>query len=468
MGKMGVTAAVIGGAAMCAAAVLVRNHLRNSSQCSPDDAVVMHAGLALEGGTKLEILIRDDNLSSHIPHKLIKNILLCLPVKLLLRFRCVSKPWRSLIDSKKFIKEYILRNIKCYHGFGLVVRALSQGELFYLADVDSLSDSAATGIVDPLKTYFSGAELVGSCNGLVCLWKNPSNIILWNPTTKKCRGVPGRGDLESHLGFVGSCVVGFGFDHLNDDYKVMRTVDSQWSGIKVFVYSLKRNSWTQAKTVPNKIRLITNNEICSNAKFGMHANVSLYWMAAEDLGDAYWHSKSRFLFAFDLAVETHRIVPFPAGVIKTDKNRMGLAVLNGSLCLIDHYVNSRTDIWLLNDNGVQNSWSKLLSVEQRGKLGKFKCLWPVAIWKTQNDVLLLVDKRKLVWYNRERNDVLDVQIHGFPNEFDILAYTESLARPTYRFKLDEKQVLKKSEEKKQKKQQKKENNMSNLVLRNKS
>lgn len=85
------TAAVVGGAAVCAAVglLLVRNQLRSSSQCARADEILkefkdkcgtqssklkqvadamtveMHAGLASEGGSKLKMLISYvDNLPS--------------------------------------------------------------------------------------------------------------------------------------------------------------------------------------------------------------------------------------------------------------------------------------------------------------------------------------------------------------------------------------------------------------------
>lgn len=94
MGKVGVTAAVVGGAAVCAAVgLLVRNQLRSSGQCARADAILkefkdkcgaqnsklkqvadamtveMHAGLASEGGSKLKMLISYvDNLPSGWVH----------------------------------------------------------------------------------------------------------------------------------------------------------------------------------------------------------------------------------------------------------------------------------------------------------------------------------------------------------------------------------------------------------------
>lgn len=90
MGKVGVTAAVVGGAAVCAAVgLVVRNQIMSSGQCARADVILkefkdkcgtpssklkqvadamtveMHAGLASEGGSKLKMLISYvDNLPS--------------------------------------------------------------------------------------------------------------------------------------------------------------------------------------------------------------------------------------------------------------------------------------------------------------------------------------------------------------------------------------------------------------------
>ncbi|KAK1369378.1 hypothetical protein POM88_035470 [Heracleum sosnowskyi] len=104
-------------------------------------------------------------------------------------------------------------------------------------------------------------------------------------------------------------------------------------------------------------------------------------------------SDSHFLFAFHLRVERHRELSLPAAVVnKTagvpDKSGIGLFVFDRCLGLIDNYARSHTDIWLMNDNGVENCWSKLLSVEQPGTIGSFDIVWPVVFSKTRNQYLL--------------------------------------------------------------------------------
>ena len=48
---------------------------------------------------------------SEIPRDIITDVLSRVPVKSLLRFRCVSKPWCSLIDSPHFVKTHLNRSV---------------------------------------------------------------------------------------------------------------------------------------------------------------------------------------------------------------------------------------------------------------------------------------------------------------------------------------------------------------------
>lgn len=45
----------------------------------------------------------------HVPEEIIEEILCNLPVKNLLRFKCVSKQWRSSISGKQFINRHLAK-----------------------------------------------------------------------------------------------------------------------------------------------------------------------------------------------------------------------------------------------------------------------------------------------------------------------------------------------------------------------
>ncbi|KAK1377955.1 hypothetical protein POM88_024699 [Heracleum sosnowskyi] len=303
--------------------------------------------------------------TSHLPQELLLEVLLRVPVKPLLRFRCVSKPWCSLIDNASFGLKHLEKSIECNPDSGIVVREYLKGEKHYLVDVDSEDEFTAVEIADSLKTDLSGTR------------------------------------------YAGSCVVGFGYDHVSDDYKVMRTYDSQIYNIMVSVYSLKSNTWTRADTISNDIRIWGD--------FGVYANGSLYWLGEDNN-----------IFAFDLGVHRHRELSYPAGVDSTGETGIGLVALNRCLCLIHECHGSCTDLWLMNNNGEENSWSKILSLEQPGLLGSYKKLFPVAFSKTRDNILLSLDGDKFIWYDHERKKVKNVTLNGFPQPPDLLVYTESL------------------------------------------
>ncbi|XP_074341110.1 F-box protein CPR1-like isoform X1 [Apium graveolens] len=353
--------------------------------------------------------------TSHLPQELLLEVLLRVPVKPLLRFRCVSKPWCSLIDNTCFGLKHLEKSIECNPDSGIIVREISKSGKGkqYLVDVDSEDEFTAAEIGDSLKTDLSGTSYVGTCNGLVCLWKRndqtEDDIFLWNPATRKIRKLPRANNIPIPFMLIGSCVVGFGYDHVNDDYKVMRTYDSQIYNILVSVYSLKSNTWTRADTISNEIRIWGD--------FGVFANGSLYWLTDDNN-----------IFAFDLGVHRHRELSYPAGMDRTGKIAIGLFALKRCLCLINNYPRSRTDFWLMNSNAEENFWTKILSVEQSSIPGFYKQLYPVASSKTGNNILLFVDGDKLMWYDHGKKKVKNVTLNGFPQPADFLVYTESLVQ----------------------------------------
>ncbi|KAK1377883.1 F-box domain-containing protein [Heracleum sosnowskyi] len=271
-----------------------------------------------------------------------------------------------------------------------------------------------------IRTCLSGtSKYLGSCNGIDGFW-TPTNleegeddIFLWNPKTRELKKLPRVNNILIPIQLIGVELVGFGYDHVNDDYKVMRT--SGYGPINrtvvVSVYSLKNNSWARAETISTGINL---SSFSLYSKFGVFANGSLFWLGKDNI------------CAYDLGVHRLSELPFPPGLDK--KNGKALHDFNRCLCFIDTCPGSRLDMWVLNNNRVENSWSKLISVEQPGPgvLGSFEFIYPITFSKAQNEILLMVDDNRLVWYDRERNQFKNVALHGFPESFDLLDYDESL------------------------------------------
>ncbi|XP_021741360.1 F-box protein At4g22390-like [Chenopodium quinoa] len=166
-----------------------------------------------------------------LPMELITSILTRLPTKSLLRFKCVSKAWNSLISSTHLIGLHLAHSLSSdrrllilNYGSHLESTPLKWG---YELDVDN------DLMRFDLPSSFSGFEvsICGCCNGLIALvCRNVDDprlfkFILWNPSMNSyfvlpC--IPVVGDLSSE--FMGVSF-GFGYDCGNDDYKIVRIVD---------------------------------------------------------------------------------------------------------------------------------------------------------------------------------------------------------------------------------------------------
>lgn len=74
-----------------------------------------------------------------LPNELIDEILCRVPVKYLIRCRCVSKEWCSIIDSNAFIETHSKRTSECNLDRGVVISGDGIGKVF-LTDVEALRD----------------------------------------------------------------------------------------------------------------------------------------------------------------------------------------------------------------------------------------------------------------------------------------------------------------------------------------
>lgn len=373
------------------------------------------------------------NATVYFEEDLIAQILDRLPVKTLLRCRCVSKPCCSLIDSPHFVKAHLKRSAECNTNTGLIIRGVHSDWLY----ADSLHDSTTSVEIDEtLRTLLLGTSLVGSCNGLICTYKPKTGIFLWNLATRRFRKLPTAPSdflrpFEIDPFLYDPFLYGFGYDAVNDDYKVLSIFhpdgcDLDGSELEVVVYSLKNNSWRRLSNISNDFLL--------TFYYGMF--LGLHWITNKTLGSESCQS----ILAFDLAAENYREVPIPKVRIN-NPHEWSLCIFAESLCvLIFHHPYICIDIWLMNDYGVGNSWCKLFSLEHQEIIRSFVSAGLVAYSKSRKDVLVQVVMRKLIWYNLETKEIKTVKIGNMPSVFhQVEVYTESLVAPDYIHASNEKQ-----------------------------
>ncbi|XP_038894348.1 F-box protein CPR1 [Benincasa hispida] len=357
-----------------------------------------------------------------IPLDLVVDIIWRLPAKALLRFRQVSKIWKRLIDCSNFVNLHMKKSIDSQVHCHLIIRKNSD---LFSVDLD-LFDPAVE-LIHPLMCYGSRINIWGSCNGILCICNVAEDIALWNPSTRKYRILPSLPSERLRDGVLRFAIesYGFGFDSVHDDFKLLKI--SQFIGLEdpldfdshVKVFSMRKFCWMPIESMTYILRY--------NTKMGVFVNSALHWVVSRNLG----MGSADLVVAFDLGTDKFQEIPLPE--LTDSQCEIHVDVLGGCLCLLANFDRIRFEVWVMKEYGVKESWMKLLTVSQVDFVGSIKSVKPLSYSKTGCKVLLLHNRRKLIWYDLHTQKVHDAVIDGLPHSFDAETLVESLISvDTYR------------------------------------
>ncbi|WRX26801.1 F-box domain - like 10, partial [Theobroma cacao] len=260
---------------------------------------------------------------STLPTDLIIADILCrLPVKTLLRFKCVSKLW-------DFAKLHLHQSLKANTNLKLVLDNTTENdEKAYPVDFNSLCNLVQfpRPFTAEMNNYHS--RIFGSCNGLLAEYHRDAGIALWNPSTQKCHYLPAIADdvsMDHYIipgyGYDNDTIPGFGYDVISNDYKVVKMMRFKSQNcFKVMIYSLKAISWRRIKDCPYDIPFICND--------GAYANGCLHWIG-DEINDLFY---GKLIFALDLGDEEYHEVP-ECDIDIRDFGYKNVGVLGGCLCV---------------------------------------------------------------------------------------------------------------------------------------
>ncbi|KAK9707189.1 hypothetical protein RND81_07G178700 [Saponaria officinalis] len=217
----------------------------------------------------------DDSSDIHIPADLLHDILSRLPTKSLMRFRCVCKSWYSLITHDLEFHKRHLGNFNSNNngprwiGYQIGESCDYSTTKFWLYDESFDSDKIQAYHIHreetvPVEFYFS--KIVGSCNGIVCLYLPVDEetlgilpeewgfgkflICLWNPSIRKYRRIEFPWKAANYYGFKDNSMMGFGLSIKSSVYKLVIICKDEHGEDHVYVYSLWTSSWTEIKAKP--------------------------------------------------------------------------------------------------------------------------------------------------------------------------------------------------------------------------
>nr|BAJ24878.1 S-locus linked F-box protein type-6 [Petunia x hybrida] len=357
-----------------------------------------------------------------------------LPVKSLMRFKFVSKSFFTLIQSSTFINLHLYNTTAPGDEYILLKRCFIQENNQYKTILSFLAgddDDYLNPIFQDLDvTHLTSTrncdhdQLIGPCHGLMALMDTQTTI-LFNPSTRNYR--PLRPSPFSCPQGFHRCIqaVGFGFDTVSNDYKVVRIsiiykvdYDDEYPeerDRKFEVYDLGIDYWRE---LDNLSRELTT--FCVTHCSQMFYKGACHWIASLDI-DAY------IILCFDMSSETFRSLKIPESCHIINGPTCRLALVHDTLTLIYYpypepeipVEKDFINIWFMNEYNVYESWIRKYTI--RGLLIDS----PLTVWK---GYLLLYQSRSgcLMSYNLNYNDVREFNFHGYPKSLRAIVYKDSL------------------------------------------
>ncbi|CAJ2655459.1 unnamed protein product [Trifolium pratense] len=243
----------------------------------------------------------------YLPHELMIEILLKLPVKSLICFKCVCKSWFSLISDPHFANSHFqltthTHRIMCVSNSPTEFCSIDfEAFVNYDPRLSSLSmNFSLPGSHLPFK-------IIGSCRGFILLYRR-RDIFLWNPSTgfkKQISLSPLVFKLVTNYGYDN--LFGFGYDQSRDDYLVVvlyhdPTVANSFSSHLEF-FSIRDNRWKEIEGT----HLPSYDLIYSK---GLLFNGVIHWLALRS--DLESDLEIKVIVAFDLTERKLFEMPLPS------------------------------------------------------------------------------------------------------------------------------------------------------------
>lgn len=263
---------------------------------------------------------------AELPTDIISNVLSRLPVKTLLRFRCVSKSWRSIIDHRSFADLVLAQPLGRSEVTSLIsvignMEPSRFGRRFFSLDHH-------TGLATPLpqldRTVNSTGEDSQSVNGLIC-FDIGDLTYLCNIGTREVRALPPTGpDFPVHLHRGIHSFSALGFDPVAKQYKVMKTWVSNalnHSGEVITAHkilTLGTSSWRKIDSGP--IDFPWGGSVCING--------AIHFLTLDLMSN-------KIIVVFDVGTEKFRTLTFPDGALD-QVHKMKLIAFGGRLTVLDY------------------------------------------------------------------------------------------------------------------------------------
>ncbi|XP_057415928.1 F-box/kelch-repeat protein At3g06240-like [Lotus japonicus] len=289
-----------------------------------------------------------------LPDELIVAILVRLPVSSLLRFKCVSKLWLSLISDTQFAKSHF--DLAASPTHRLLLNCTHQLQ-FQSLDIDSSPPNNESALLQYLRQEFHGygieyhidfhpkLHVLGSCRGfLLLLSPNQNDFIVSNPSTGVQTLIPS----STSFRYSRHSQYGIGYDESTDDYLLVSI-----NSFTIDLFSLKTN-------LPCSLPLDHEYQLYDYyfaSPIDLFLHGSLHWLVTSSL------TKLSVVLAFDLVGKSlSEIALSPDLALKRKPYHFiemtGCLGLCPGLCYSGNL--GIIEIWIMKEYKLQSSWTKIV------------------------------------------------------------------------------------------------------------
>ncbi|XP_068642587.1 putative F-box/kelch-repeat protein At1g12870 [Aristolochia californica] len=262
-----------------------------------------------------------------VPDEILVQVLIRLPVKSLLRFKCVCRAWRTLI-SEPFFVEFHLRQQSLIDPQILLLSCAGEvGELC----LESLADEGGR-LNRKLSAVPVESILTPSCNGLILIHRDYSQCIyVFNVASRKLLTLP---DCSPSL----HVNLGLGYEFPARKYKVVRLFYNREGDahLQCEIFTLGSGAWRRIGEVPYKLDV---------RGFPASVNGALYWLTNSE----YHLNKSEVIISFVLREERFKVIPHPKFCAGENRRYMQLWEFKGDLYLQDSSGKPVMHLWVSKD-----------------------------------------------------------------------------------------------------------------------
>ncbi|GKA36266.1 putative F-box domain-containing protein [Tanacetum coccineum] len=310
-------------------------------------------------------------MADYIPLHIQVEIMKRLPVISLIRFRSVSKQWKSVIDGPEFIADHCVIQHHTQSHRHLLLSYLESGvpsvvRYLSIVDDDDTFPHQKALMTSPMSVNFFSQQssFVAVSGGLFCMYgsiRNVMNAVIWNPSIRKSVtiAVPNAPDNDDDSLY--KTVVGFRVCPQTSDPKLVKITyntmyEEEYATIpnQVEVFSLSSGLWKPLPTgkLPRKSIVYINPQVAIND--------FIYWLVY-DLFSFDWKDQCyRFIMSFDFTREEFTEVYLPQS-FATPKTHVSISNLNNSLVILEKNHHSNANVWIM-QNGDPKSFTPIFTI----------------------------------------------------------------------------------------------------------